>query len=72
MLICGMALMGYSYFVDGIVYIILIGVGLIVPMRVSFANISLRFRRLWKTPPDSALYLSRRPTAIGPKQPLTR
>ena len=30
MLICGMALMGYSYFVDGIVYIILIGVGLSV------------------------------------------
>ena len=29
MLISGMALMGYSYFVDGIVYIILIGVGLI-------------------------------------------
>ena len=29
MLICGIALMGYSYFVDGIVYIILIGVGLI-------------------------------------------
>jgi len=29
MLICGLALMGYSYFVDGIVYIILIGVGLI-------------------------------------------
>jgi hypothetical protein len=28
MLICGIALMGYSYFVDGIVYIILIGVGL--------------------------------------------
>ena len=28
-LICGIALMGYSYFVDGIVYIILIGVGLI-------------------------------------------
>jgi hypothetical protein len=30
MLICGIALMVYSYFVDGIVYIILIGVGLIV------------------------------------------
>ena len=30
MLICGIALMIYSYFVDGIVYIILIGVGLIV------------------------------------------
>ena len=29
MLICGIALMGYSYFVDGLVYIILIGVGLI-------------------------------------------
>jgi len=29
MLICGIALMVYSYFVDGIVYIILIGVGLI-------------------------------------------
>jgi hypothetical protein len=29
MLICGIALMGYSYFVDGIGYIILIGVGLI-------------------------------------------
>ena len=29
MLICGIALMGYSYFVDGILYIILIGVGLI-------------------------------------------
>ena len=28
MLICGVALMGYSYFVDGILYIILIGVGL--------------------------------------------
>ena len=28
MLICGIALMGYSYFVDGTVYIILIGVGL--------------------------------------------
>ena len=28
MLICGIALMGYSYFVDGLVYIILIGVGL--------------------------------------------
>ena len=27
-LICGIALMGYSYFVDGTVYIILIGVGL--------------------------------------------
>lgn len=30
MLICGIALMVYSYFVDGIVYIILIGVGLSV------------------------------------------
>ena len=30
MLICGMALMGYSYFVDGIGYIILIGIGLSV------------------------------------------
>ena len=29
MLICGIALMGYSYFVDDLVYIILIGVGLI-------------------------------------------
>jgi hypothetical protein len=28
MLICGIALMGYSYFVEGTVYIILIGVGL--------------------------------------------
>ena len=28
MVICGIALMGYSYFVDGTVYIILIGVGL--------------------------------------------
>jgi hypothetical protein len=28
MLICGVALMGYSYFVDGILYIIGIGVGL--------------------------------------------
>jgi hypothetical protein len=28
MLICGIALMGYSYFVDGTLYIILIGVGL--------------------------------------------
>jgi hypothetical protein len=28
MLICGIALMGYSYLVDGTVYIILIGVGL--------------------------------------------
>jgi hypothetical protein len=28
MLICGIALMGYSYFVDGTVYIILIGIGL--------------------------------------------
>jgi hypothetical protein len=28
MLICGMALMGYSYLVDGTVYIILIGLGL--------------------------------------------
>jgi hypothetical protein len=28
MLICGIALMGYSYFVDGTVYIILIGAGL--------------------------------------------
>ena len=28
MLICGIALMGYSYFVDGVGYIILIGVGL--------------------------------------------
>ena len=28
MAICGIALMGYSYFVDGTVYIILIGVGL--------------------------------------------
>jgi hypothetical protein len=30
MLLCGIALMGYSYFVDGTGYIILIGVGLIV------------------------------------------
>ena len=30
MLICGIALMGYSYFVDGTAYIILIGVGLSV------------------------------------------
>ncbi len=29
MLFCGLALMGYSYFVDGLVYIILIGVGLV-------------------------------------------
>ncbi len=28
MVICGIALMGYSYFVDGTVYIILIGIGL--------------------------------------------
>lgn len=28
MLICGIVLMGYSYFIDGTVYIILIGVGL--------------------------------------------
>jgi hypothetical protein len=28
MAVCGIALMGYSYFVDGTVYIILIGVGL--------------------------------------------
>jgi predicted phage tail protein len=28
MLICGIALMVYSYFVNGIVYIVLIGVGL--------------------------------------------
>lgn len=28
MLICGIALMGYSYFVDGIAYIVLIGAGL--------------------------------------------
>ena len=30
MLICGIALMGYSYLVDGTVYIVLIGVGLSV------------------------------------------
>jgi hypothetical protein len=30
MLICGMALMGYSYFVAGTGYIILIGIGLSV------------------------------------------
>jgi hypothetical protein len=30
MLICGIALMGYSYFVDGTTYIILIGIGLSV------------------------------------------
>ena len=30
MLICGIALMGYSYFVDGMGHIILIGVGLSV------------------------------------------
>ena len=28
MVICGIALMGYSYFVNGTIYIILIGVGL--------------------------------------------
>jgi len=28
MLICGIALMGYSYFVDGTVYIVLVGIGL--------------------------------------------